>query len=148
MKLNYESKNDELCCIKSYFKNEFLDWLISYYQQHNNLSYDDAVQFISDYTYLLNVKENSEPNICFFMMFFHSVFDVSVDDFTTLVQCLPLFEGIEPSLLELCRRIGINIGLIVRKIDDDTIITYFDKIYTSIKIPNGIKNDDKLQYVR
>lgn len=133
--MNYYA-GDELDKLHKKWINKVLDELLIFISENYNTSYDEALEILYNYYSWFNVEVPNESlriNIGFIIYFENTVFSTNVDDYREETNIINIPNGLHPDIINIIRKPLLDDGLIIRKISDNELITYFDKVYLKTK---------------
>ena len=133
--MNYYA-GDELDKLHKKWINKVLDELLIFISENYNTSYDEALEILYNYYSWFNVEvpdESLRINIGFIIYFENTVFSTNVDDYREETNIINIPNGLHPDIINIIRKPLLDDGLIIRKISDNELITYFDKVYLKTK---------------
>lgn len=133
--MNYYA-GDELDKLHKKWINKVLDELLIFISENYNKSYDEALEILYNYYSWFNVEvpdESLRINIGFIIYFENTVFSTNVDDYREETNIINIPNGLHPDIINIIRKPLLDDGLIIRKISDNELITYFDKVYLKTK---------------
>lgn len=133
--MNYYA-GDELDKLHKKWINKVLDELLIFISENYNKSYDEALEILYNYYSWFNVEVPNESlriNIGFIIYFENTVFSTNVDDYREETNIINIPNGLHPDIINIIRKPLLDDGLIIRKISDNELITYFDKVYLKTK---------------
>lgn len=130
--INNSYKNDKLRLLAKTWEDNIMDNLTNYLITRYHYSKEDALgSLINFFVYYQFPKEEKlQLIIAFIMNFKNTVFNLNSDDYTKDVSVIKIPNTLDPEIINYLRNSLIDYGLIIRKTDDNSLITYFNNEYT------------------